>query len=189
MKRAIIIHCWSGTPNYCWYPQTKKELEAQGFEVTVPAMPETDMPKLSLWLPKLQETIGIPDTDLYLIGHSAGCITIMRYLETVPEGQTVGGVVFVAGFTNDLGYEELSNFFEKPIDFNTIKTKAKHFVAIASDNDPFVLLKHADVLKEKLGAEVIIKSGMNHFSGAVDNEESCTSLPDVTMAIEEMIKQ
>ncbi len=186
MKRAIIIQCWDGTPDYCWYQQTKKELEAEGFEVTVPEMPETDMPKLSLWFPKLQEIIGLPDENLYLIGHSAGCITIMRYLETLSEDQKVGGVVFVAGFTNDLGYTELSNFFETPIDFDKIKTKAKHFVAIASDNDPFVPLKHTDIFKDKLGAAVIIKHGMNHFSGAVDDEESCTSLPEVSQAIVKM---
>lgn len=55
MPKAIIVHCWDGYPEYCWYPQTKKELEALGFEVVVPAMPETGAPKLSLWLPKLQE--------------------------------------------------------------------------------------------------------------------------------------
>ncbi|HSW87775.1 MAG TPA: alpha/beta hydrolase [Candidatus Saccharimonadales bacterium] len=188
MKRVIIVHCWDGYPEYCWYPQTKKELEAKGFQVSIPAMPETEEPKLSLWLPTLQEVIGTPDEDLYLIGHSAGCITIMRYLETLLENQKIGGVVFVAGFTDNLGFDELTNFFETPIDFEKIKTKAKHFIAIASDNDPFVPLKHADILKEKLGAEVTIKHDMQHFSGEVDNEESCTSLPDVISAIEEMVK-
>lgn len=186
MKRAIIVHCWDGYPEYCWYPQTKKELEAKGFEVTVPAMPETDMPKLSLWLPMLTEVVGTPDEELYLIGHSAGCITIMRYLEGLTDTQNVGGVVFVAGFTDNLGFDELTNFFETPINFDKIQTKTKHFVAIASDNDPFVPLKHIDIFKEKLGAEVIIKHNMKHFSGEVDDEESCTSLPEVIQAILKM---
>ena len=47
MNRVIIIHCWEGYPEYCWYPQTKKELEKEGFEVRVPEMPETISPKLS----------------------------------------------------------------------------------------------------------------------------------------------
>lgn len=183
MKKAVIVHCWDGYPNYCWYPQTKKELEAKGFEVFVPEMPETATPKLSLWLPKLREVISAPDKDLYLIGHSAGVITILRYLESLEQNQKVGGVVLVAGFTDDLGYPELRNFFEKPIDFEKIKSSAKYFVAIHSDNDPYVALKFSDIFKEKLGAEVIIKQNMRHFSGAVDNEESCTSLPDVAEAI------
>lgn len=189
MKRAVIVHCWNGYPEYCWYPETKKELEAEGFAVEVPALPENYAPKLAIWLPKLQETIGTPDEDLYLIGHSAGCITILRYLEQLDEKQKIGGVVLVAGFTDDLGYAELKNFFEIPIDFEKIKTKAKKFVAIASDNDEFVPLKHADIFEEKLGAQKIITHNMGHFSGPVDNSESITSLPDVTEAIKHMFWQ
>ncbi len=183
MKKVVIVHCWEGYPNYCWYPWAKKELEKKGFNVVVPEMPETALPKLSLWLPKLQEVVPVPDEDLYLIGHSLGAITIMRYLEKLKRNQKIGGVVFIAGFTDNLGYKELESFFEKPIDFKKIKTKAKHFVAIHSDNDPYVPLKHGNIFKEKLGAEVIVKHNMKHFSGPVDNEESCTTLPEVTEAI------
>lgn len=187
MKRAVIVHCWDGYPEYCWYPQTKKELEEHGFHVGVPEMPETATPKLSLWLPKVQEIIGQPDKELFLIGHSAGCITIMRYLETLDDKEKIGGVVFVAGFTDDLGFNELKNFFQTPINFEKITSKAKRFVAIHSDNDPYVDLKYGAVLKEKLGAEVIVKHNMKHFSGPIDNEESCISLPDVTQAVLKMV--
>ncbi len=27
MKKVIIVHCWDGTPIYCWYPKVKKDLE------------------------------------------------------------------------------------------------------------------------------------------------------------------
>lgn len=179
MKRVVIVHCWSGNSSYAWYPQTKKELEKKRFEVKVPDMPETDHPKLSLWLPKLKETIGNPDAELFLVGHSVGCITIMRYLETLEENQKIGGVIFVAGFTDNLGFEELKNFFEKPINFEKIKSKAKKFAAIVSDNDQYVALTHGNILKDKLGAELIIKHAMGHFSGPIDDEKSCKSLPEV----------
>lgn len=183
MKRVIIVHCWEGYPDYCWYSQTKKELEERGFEVSVPEMPETANPKLSGWLPKLKEVIGNTDENLYLVGHSLGCITILRFLENLEDNQKVGGVVFVAGFTDDLGYKELANFFETEINFAKIKTKAKEFIAIHSDNDPYVDLKYGDIFKEKLEAEIIVLHNKGHFSGEVDNEESCTSLPEVTEAI------
>ncbi len=187
MKRAIIVHCWGGSPEYCWYPSVKKELEGKGFQVEVPAMPDTDKPNLHTWLPKLKETVGRADKDTFLIGHSAGCITILRYLESLPDGEEIGGAVLVAGFLDDLGFAELKNFFETPIDFEKIKAKCKNFVAIMSDNDPYVPLDRAATLKEKLGAEVIIKHGMNHFSGPVDKEESCVELPDVVSVIENLI--
>lgn len=45
MKRAIIIHCWEGYPEYCWYPYAKNKLEEKGFQVEVPAFPDTENPK------------------------------------------------------------------------------------------------------------------------------------------------
>lgn len=183
MKRAVIVHCWDGYPEYCWYQNTKKELEDKGFEVFVPQMPETHSPKLSLWLPKLVEVAGTPDEQLFLIGHSAGCITILRYLEQLSDSQKVGGVVLVAGFTDNLGYDELTNLVEAPVDYRKIKSKSNYFVAINSDDDPFVPVKHGYIFEEKLGARLIIKHGMGHFSGTADDTKSVTSLPDVSQVI------
>ena len=183
MKRAIIIHCWEGYPEYCWYPQVKNDLEELGFKVEVPTMPETQRPQLGLWLSKLKEVVGEADDELYLIGHSSGVITILRYLEGLSENQKIGGVVMVAGFIDDLGYMDsvedktvLPSFFQTSIDWDKIKSKVGKFIAIHSDNDPYVQLKHAEVFKDKLGAEIIIKPGMKHFSGEVDDEASCTEL-------------
>ena len=188
MKKVVIVHCWEGYANYCWYPNTKKELEDKGYEVIVLEMPETNSPKLNGWLPKLQEVVGEPNEDLYLIGHSLGCITILRYLESLKENEKIGGAIFVAGFTDNLGYEEIKSFFEVPIDFEKIKTHCPKFVAIHSDNDPNVPLKHGDIFKEKLGAKLIIKHKMGHFSGEVDKEDSCTQLPDVVESLLEISK-
>ncbi|MBI2021438.1 serine hydrolase family protein [Candidatus Daviesbacteria bacterium] len=182
-KRVVIVHCWDGYPEYCWYPQTKKELEEKNFEVIIPQMPETNLPRLSLWLPKLREVIGQTDEDLSLVGHSSGCITILRYLETLEDNQRVDKVILVAGFTDDLGYEELKNFFEKPIDFEKIRKKANKFIAIHSDNDPFVSLKYGDIFKDQLGAKLIVKHQMGHFSGPVDETESITNLEEVSQEI------
>jgi hypothetical protein len=189
MKRAIIIHCWEGYPEYCWYPSVKKELEGKGFQVEVPAFPDTQKPKLNEWLPMLEEVAGEPDENLYLIGHSLGCITIMRYLETLNENQKIGGVVFVAGFTENVGYEEIKTFFESPVNLGKIKDKVKNgFVAIHSDDDPYVDLKYANIFKENLGAEIIIKHNAKHFSGAIEGEDSCLELPDVVQSIEKLQK-
>lgn len=187
MKRAIIIHCWEGYPNYCWYQWVKKELEKKDFEVLVPAFPETELPKQDKWVPYLAKQVGTPDENLYLIGHSVGCVTIMRYLETLEAGQKIGGAVLVAGYTDDLGFKELENFFQTPLDFEKIKTGSKNgFVAIHSDNDQYVDMKYADILKEKMGADVVVKHAMGHFSGPIEKEESCTELPDVVQAIERL---
>lgn len=179
MKRAVIVHCWGGNSNYAWYQWAKAELEKQGYLVTVPDMPDPDPPKLATWLPHLQEVIGQPDDELLLIGHSIGTVTIMRYLETLESGQ-VGKVILVAGFTDQLGFKELENFFDTRLDFGKIKPKSKNgFVAIQSDNDPFVSEQYGERLKDELDAKLIIKHNAGHMSGSVDGEEACTELPEV----------
>ncbi|MFA6973383.1 MAG: alpha/beta hydrolase [Parcubacteria group bacterium] len=189
MKRAIIVHCWEGYPEYCWYPYVKKELEVRGFQVTVPSMPETELPKMRKWVPHLQEAAGAPDEELYLIGHSIGCAAILRYLETLGEDQKIGGVVLVAGFTGDIGYDEVKNFFETSFDFAKIKSKIKNgFVAIQSDDDPYVNLKYADIFRKELGAEIIIKHNAKHFSGAIEGEDACLELPEVVASVEKLAK-
>lgn len=183
MKRAVIIHCWEGYPEYCWYPQAKKELESLGFKVAVPEMPDTNHPKLSEWLPELRKVAGIPDEGLYLVGHSLGVITILRYLESLKEGEKIGGAVFVAGFSEEIEYEEIMNFFKVPVDFDKVKTHCSKFVVIHSDNDPYVPLRFGEFFKKELGAKLIVLHNKGHFSGEIENEESCTTLPEVVEEI------
>jgi len=164
-KRVFIIHGWEGRPEEGWRPWLKKELEDRGFIVSVPAMPNTNNPKMQKWVSCLAELVGKSKPEDYFVGHSLGCITILRYLEGLKDGEKVGGAVLVAGFTDDLGYKELSSFFEAPVDFSKVKSRARAFVAIHSDDDPYVALSYGDVFKEKLGAKLIISHNMKHFSG------------------------
>src|SRR3989338_7241510 len=95
MKRIFIVHGWDGYPEEGWFPWLKKELEAKGFEVQVPQLPQADAPRIYNWVPALTKTVGVPDKQTFFVGHSMGCQTIARYLETLPEGVQVGGAVFV----------------------------------------------------------------------------------------------
>jgi predicted alpha/beta hydrolase family esterase len=179
VKRAVIVHCWGGNTDYAWYPWAKAQLEDLGYQVTVPNMPDPDPPILATWLPHLKEVIGQPDEELVLIGHSIGTVTIMRYLESLESGQ-VGKIILVAGFTDQLGFRELENFFETRLDYSKIRDKSKNgFVTIQSDDDPFVSEQYGERLKDELGAILVIKHNAGHMSGAVDGEQSCTELPEV----------
>jgi len=188
MSKAVIVHCWEGSPTYCWYPWVQSRLTERGWEVDVPAMPRPNAPDLSRWLSTLQKHIGAPTADLFLVGHSIGCATILRYLEALEEEVMVGGVVLVAGFTDDLGYNELRSFFLAHFDFLRIQGRTNHTVAIHSDDDPFVPLQFAKVFQEQLKASIIVKHAMKHFSGPVDGEESCTELPEVVESLFSMGK-
>jgi uncharacterized protein len=180
MKRAVIVHCWGGEPVYAWYPWVKEELKKNDYAVSVPEMPDADQPKVERWVSLLKEVIGEPDEDLVLIGHSLGCVTIMRYLESMGKDKMVGKVIFVAGFTDPLGFKELENFFKKPLNYNKIKSKSKNgFVAIQSDDDPFVSEQYGNRLVEEFDAKLIVKEDAGHMSGDLDDDSSCSELPEV----------
>lgn len=185
-RRAILVHGWEGYPDEGWRPWLKGELEQRGFEVIIPAMPETATPTLETWLSFLTQIVGNPHEYTYFVGHSLGCITILRYLETLGDRQLVGGVVLVAGFGHDLEYEsykgELSSFFKAPLEWEKIKKHSKKFVAIHSTDDPYVSLKHNKLFQEKLGANSIIAEKMKHFSGS----DGITKLPIVLRELLEM---
>jgi|SRR3972149_2464895 len=180
-KKLIIVHGWEGHPEEGWYPWLKKEMEKRGWEVQVPAMLNTNDPKIFEWLPFLQQTVGKVDGDTFLVGHSLGCITILRFLENLQEVKLIGGAILIAGFDNPLKYKKLKNFFEEPIAWEKIKTKCKKFVSIHSTDDPDVPIENSSSFKKNLGAKTIVTSGFRHFSG----EDGITSLPIV---LEELLK-
>ena len=171
-KRVFIVHGWDGHPDEGWFPWLKKELEAKGFEVHIPQLPDTGNPRIYNWVPKLAEIVGALDEDTYFVGHSMGCQAIARYLETLPENVKVGGVIFVAGFFKSLtlGSNEekdiAKEWLETPINFEKVKSHLPKSAAIFSDNDPYVPLENQDDFKNKLGSEIIIEHNTGHFSGS-----------------------
>lgn len=163
-KRIIIIHGWEASPQANWFPWLKENLEKIDCEVTVPAMPNADSPVMAEWLAKLKEVAVSPDENLYLVGHSLGVITILRYLESLSEDRQIGGAVLVAGFPESIGYKEINSFFEKPLNYEKVKKSAKKFIAIHSDNDPYVPMKNGELLRDKLGAELIVIERAGHLN-------------------------
>ena len=171
MKRAFIVHGWASYPENCWFPWLKNELEAKGFEVHAPKLPDTDNPRIQNWVPKLAETVGVPDEQSFFIGHSMGCQTIARYLESLSNDLKVGGAVFVGGFFKRLtGLEDDPNapetekhWMTESIDLEKVRSHLGKSIAIFSDNDPFVPLDNADDFREKLGSEIIIEHEKGHY--------------------------
>jgi len=186
MKRIFVIHGWEGRPEEGWFPWIKKELESKGCKVTIPSMPNPDEPEINAWVNHLKELVGKADEETFFIGHSIGCQTILRYLESLDEGVKVGGAIFVAGFVNLVLDEDEDEavarpWLETPINWEKIKSHTTKFVAIFSDNDPFVPVSDSKIFEEKLGSKIIIKEGKGHLS----EEHGVMELPEV---LEEITK-
>ena len=180
--RAFIIHGWGGNPLESWKPWLASELTKSGFLVKVPAMPNAEHPRQDEWVKALDEAVGQPTKDCFFIGHSLGCIAILRYLESIQV--VVGGAVLIAGFARSLGIPELDNFFTEPIDWKRIRNNCFRFTAINSDDDPYVPVECANAFLQNLGATCIIEHGMKHFGSA----EGITQVPMVLREVLKMVR-
>jgi len=170
-KKVFIIHGWDGNPEQGWYPWLKRELEARGFEVSVPAMPDTGEPEIEAWVNHLEKIVGIPDGNTFFVGHSIGCQAIMRFIEKLPENVKIGGAVFVAGWFTLQNLETVEEkeiakpWIETPINLAKVKNQLNKRTVILSDNDPWVPLEETrEIFTEQFAAEVIIEHNKGHFT-------------------------
>ncbi len=169
-KRVFIIHGWGGNPDEPWMAWLKGELEKLDIKVIAPQMPDTENPKMESWIPYLAKLVGTPDKNTCFVGHSIGCQTILRYLQTI--NTEVSQVALVApwftlkedSYKDDEERAIAKPWIEAPIDFEKIKSVAKNIYAILSDDDYYVPIETSDILVKKLNAHVTVETGKQHYS-------------------------
>lgn len=169
MKRVFIVHRWSGGPNDDWRPWLRKELEKLDYQVFVPDMPDTEIPVIEKWVSHLAEVVGKSDPDTYFIGHSIGCQTILRYLETI--NNPVGGAVFVAGWFDlenleDGEVKEIAKpWIETPNNIEKVKMVLPKSTLIISDNDPYGAFETNKQKFAELGTNIVVLHNAGHITG------------------------
>ncbi len=168
MKRIVLVHGWEGSPERNWLPWLAVELEKLGYEVVAPSMPDADTPVIEAWVRHLEKTVGTPDAETYFVGHSIGCQTILRYLETIEV--PVGGALFVAGWFNLDGLEEGEEedtarpWTHTPINLDKVKSVLPRSTLLISDNDPWGAFEENRArFRELVTKEVVIHNG-GHFT-------------------------
>lgn len=165
MKNALILHGTEGNKDENWFPWLKNQLESNQYKVWVPNLPRSEKPNIKRYNEFiLNNTDWMFDQESILVGHSSGAVAILGLLQHLPEDITVDTCYLVGAFKNNLDWDALDELFVEPFNFELIKTKAKHFVFIHSDNDPYCPLEHAEFLSQALDGELIVLDGQKHFS-------------------------
>ncbi len=186
-KRIFIVHGWGGSPNEPIHQWLKKELSTfSEVEVISLVMPETDNPAIKRWVEHLSRSVGICNEHTFFFGHSIGCQTIMRYLETLSRTQKAGGAVFLSGWFNldNMESEEEKKiakpWIETPIDFKKVKRACSKIEVIISDNEPYGYVEeNTRTFKEECNAKVTIVHGKGHFT----ESEGVTQIPEARNAL------
>ena len=191
MNKIYIIHCWDGTKEDGWYPWLDKELSNENNKVYRFNMPNTSNPKIEEWVSFLDKQIETLDDKTYFIGHSIGCQTILRYLQT-KDICKVGGILFVAPWLDLLDYaiedEDSYNtakpWLTTPINLEKIKKFTNNISCIFSDNDYFVSLDQKDKFEELLNVKTIIVNNKGHIS----QDDNVYELKEILEECKKMIK-
>ncbi|MBI2658331.1 serine hydrolase family protein [Candidatus Woesearchaeota archaeon] len=161
----IIIHGVYSNPEDNWFPWLKRQLEGQGYEVTVPKMPTPLDQSLESWLRVFSQFEGKISEETVLIGHSLGAAFILDYLEKT--SKKIKAAMLVSGFHKPLGsqYDELNRtFVGKEFNWGKIRQSCSKFFVFAGDNDEYISLEVSNELAKNLNAELNIVHDGGHLN-------------------------
>ncbi len=189
MNRIYIIHRWDGSPQEPMYQWLKKEFKKEGYEVLIPAMPNASEPEIKTWVSHIKKIVGTVSKETYFIGHSIGCQSILRYMETLDPHTKIGGVIFIAPWmsldenTIKEEGEEVKRiakpWMETPINWKKVRTHTSKFVCIFSDNDPYVPLSNKTLFEKELRAKIIMEHNKGHFTVSDNIKENQTAVNEL----------
>lgn len=159
--RIIFIHGnqtehWS----YGWAAWLKTELDKLGYETFFETMPDSIIARAEYWLPFLKDYVKAGENDV-LVGWSSGAVAAMRYAES----NRIKGSVLISPCYTDLGddMEKQSGYYEKPWQWEKIKTNQRKSALIWGDDDPYIPQAEFDHIAEQLNPTQIKIKGGKHF--------------------------
>jgi predicted alpha/beta hydrolase family esterase len=165
-RRIVIVHGLSADSRSDWYQKVALHFRNIGFEVLVPDLPGANAPNLNRWAKSLHELLSAngwaADETLTLIGHSTGCMAVLRFIETLPGGTLLGPTILLAGFPVSLF--QLPVFVARRPNPSKIRQKAPNLLCVFSSNDWRVPAKrNAKWFETELAAETIVVENAGHF--------------------------
>ncbi|OTA21151.1 esterase [Xenorhabdus beddingii] len=186
-KKIIIVHGYTASPSSNWFPWLKDTLTEQGAEVIVPAMPESSAPEPEVWTNMLMDITPRADKDTIFIGHSLGCITVLRHLEAISSTSLhIGGYILVSGYGSPQAtLPELDAFAVEPLDYAFLRGVTEHRISIISSNDEIVPPHSSDALAHSLQSKVINVDNGGHFL----DKDGFTRLLPVYHALKMMVSE
>ncbi|WP_338885190.1 alpha/beta fold hydrolase [Xenorhabdus sp. TH1] len=164
-KKIIIVHGYTASPSSHWFPWLKEKLTEQGAEVIIPTMPDTSSPKPEAWAKMLMDIVPEVDKDAIFVGHSLGCISLLRHLESMRSQHLhIGGYILVSGFDSpQITLPELDPFTVEPLDYAFLREVTEHRFSLISSDDKIVSPHSSLDLSHSLQTEVINIANGGHF--------------------------
>ncbi|MCL4415944.1 MAG: alpha/beta fold hydrolase [Actinobacteria bacterium] len=161
---VLILHGIEGYPGIHWQKWLQKDLTKRGYEVIMPALPDSDNPSRNKWLKTVRKVLKkVSSENLIIVAHSLGVISALDFLEKTKE--PIKALISVSGFSENYG-SKLNDYFlkEKKINFKKITEKVGESFVIYGDNDPYVPQEALKKLAEELNVEPFIIAKAGHIN-------------------------
>lgn len=142
-----------------WFPWLKKELQDKGISVSVELYPKDWNPNYLEWKKIFEK--NIIDENTILVGHSAGCGFLLKWLNE--SNKKVKKVIFVAPYL--LRSKELPHL-DSLVDFKLsldIEKKFDELIVFYSNNDYSFIQDSVNFLKERVEGNFVEFVGKGHF--------------------------
>ncbi|WBU37170.1 RBBP9/YdeN family alpha/beta hydrolase [Homoserinibacter sp. YIM 151385] len=185
-ERLVVVHGYTASPAKHWFPWLAAEAEQAGAEAVVVPLPDSDHPDVRAWgdaVAAAAESLGGASEGLWIVGHSLGAITALRWVASLSAGSRIGGVVLVAGTIEPVPtLPALDDYLAAGLsdaEVARIREVAGEIRAIHSDDDATVPPEFSERMETRLGASTQVVPGAGHF---VDRE-GWTELPAVLVAL------
>jgi len=172
MKNLLILHGSFSGPAEQWYPYLAEFAKRKGYDVHAPFLPDRDLLNLDNTYNLLTRNNFI-NSETTMVGHSSGATYILGVLQKLPQDIVIDKAILVAGLIDanltDLLFQEVpkihyDKLFPQIWNWDKIKKSCHKFIIIHASDDPYVPIRHAYELKEKLNGELVIIPNAKHFS-------------------------
>lgn len=184
-ENIYIIHGYTASKKSNWFPWLKEKLEDKKVKVSVPDMPDSKNPYCKQWLHHLSSVVSEINENTIFIGHSLGCIAIIRFL--LEKNIKINGAIFVSGFIDENPMSEntegLQSFFSDPLDIERLKYPIPNRVAITAADDDIVPSAATKKMAEKINAKLMELNSGKHFI----DRDGYTQFPILLKETESMI--
>ncbi len=181
--RFVIIHGYTGSSTKNFIPWLKRELEAKGYEVETPELPNTNNPKESEQVEYVLTHCKL-DENTVIIGHSLGAVVAMKAIMKL--NKTISGLV-LAGAALDPKFHNAKSrpFWENfswDYDYEKVKKLAQGRIAVLSDLKEKHRVSYLKFLSEKLESALIeVEAVREHFCATEEPSILKSVTPEVTV--------
>ena len=159
--KLVFLHGNGGcTADMHWYISAEKAFREAGLDVVRQTLPDNDIAHEEIWIPFIRDQLKA-DENTVLIGHSSGAIAALRYGERYP---LLGTVLVSAYHTHlDMEDEKAGGWFDRPWDWEAIRSRQPWIIQFASIDDPWIPIKEARFIRDQLFPEYHEFSDRGHF--------------------------